>query len=53
MCHSIRVSNFIMLQRVLSRFFVEIFLSHSKEKIRRQPLCAVFQKISGSEKVYG
>ena len=35
------------------RFSVENFLSHSAENIRRQPLCAVFQKISGGEKVYG
>ena len=80
-----------MLHRVMSRFSVESFLSHSAEKIRRgtlycvtnagietfyasegyvtifcrffcltvpknfveEPFCAVFQKISGSEKVNG
>ena len=29
------------------------FLSHSAEKFRGEPFCAVFQKISGSQKVYG
>ena len=59
-----------MLQRLMSRFSLENFLSHSNEKtvtekfvgntsalcfrkFRREPLCAVFQKISGCEKVYG
>ena len=42
-----------MLQRVMSRFSVESFMSHSNEKIGGEALCAVFQKISGSEEVYG
>ena len=37
----------------MSRFFVEIFMSHSAENFIGEPFCAVFQKISGSEKVYG
>ena len=37
----IRVSKSFMLQRVMSRFSVEIFLSHSAEKIRRGTLLAV------------
>ena len=32
---------------------VESFLSHSAEKMVREPFCAVFQKVSGSENVYG
>ena len=35
MCHYFRVSNKLVLQRVMSRFFVEFFLSHSAEKFRR------------------
>ncbi len=31
----------------------EKFLSHSAEYSIAQPFCAVFQKLSGSEKVYG
>ena len=34
----------------VSRFSSENFLSHSIEKIRREPSCAVFQKISDCEK---
>ena len=30
-----------------------IFLSRSTENLAGEPSCAVFQKISGSEKVYG
>ena len=38
----IRVSKSFMLQRVMSRFSVEIFLSHSAEKIRSGSLlCSV------------
>ena len=29
------------------------FLSHSAENFVEEPFCAVFQKTSGSEKVYG
>ena len=39
-----------MLQRPMSRFSLEKFLSHSAGKFRREPFCAVFQKTSGSEK---
>ena len=37
----------------VSRVSVEIFLSHSAELFAGEPFCAVSQKISGSEKVYG
>ena len=37
----------------MSRFSVKNFLSHSAENCVEDPFCAVFQKISGSEKVYG
>ena len=37
----------------ISRFSFEIFLSHNAETYRRGTFCAVFQKISVSEKVYG
>ena len=37
----------------ISRFSVENFLSHSAEKFCVVPFCAVFQKLSGSQKVYG
>ena len=37
----------------VSRFSFENFLSHSNGKILREHFCAVFQKISGSETVYG
>ena len=36
----------------VSRFSFENFLTHSAEKIRWEPFWAVFQKISGSQKVY-
>ena len=52
-CHSFRESKSFLLQRLLSRLIVEKLLSHSNEKIRREPLCAVFQKVSGSESFYG
>ena len=32
---------------------IENLLSNRTENLRREPFCAVFQKISGSEKVYG
>ena len=37
----------------VSRFSFEKFLSHSNGKVRREHFCAVFQKISDDEKVYG
>ena len=52
-CHYFRVSKKFTLQRVLSRFSIEIFLSHSTETLVEEPFSAVFQKIAGSEKVYG
>ena len=42
-----------MLQRVMSRLSVDIFLTHSTEIFVEEPFCAVLQKISGGEKVYG
>ncbi len=36
-----------------SRFSAEKFLSHSGEYFVGQPFCAVFQKISGGEELYG
>ena len=35
-----------------SQFFVENFLFHSAGKLVGEQICAVFQKTSGSEKVY-
>ena len=37
----------------ISRFSFEIFLPHNAKTYRRGTFCAVFQKISVSEKVYG
>ena len=37
----------------MSRFSFEKFLSHSAGKFRREPFCALIQKTSGSETVYG
>ena len=42
-----------MLQRVMSLFSVEIFCLTVPKKFVGEPFCAVFQKISGSEKLYG
>ena len=42
-----------MLQRVMSRFSVEIFCLTLTKSFVGEPFCAVFQKISGSQKVYG
>ena len=36
-----------------SRFSAQSFLSDSAEFFVGQPFCAVFQKFSGSEEVYG
>ena len=36
-----------------SRFSDEKFLSHGDEYFVGQPFCAVFQKFSGSENVFG
>ena len=40
-------------ERGVSRFSAEIFLYHSAEYFVGQPCFAVFQKLFGSEKVYG
>ena len=37
----------------VSKFSVEKVLSHSAETLVEEPFSAVFQKIAGSEKVYG
>ena len=42
-----------MLQRVISRFSAEIFCLRVPKNFVEEPFCAVFQKTSGSEKVYG
>ena len=42
-----------MLQRVMSRFSVEVFCLTVPKNLAEEPSCAVFQKISGSEKIYG
>ena len=46
------VSKKFMLKRVMSRFFVEFFCLAVPKNFAWEPFCAVFQKISGSEKVY-
>ena len=38
---------------VKSQFFVEIFFLTVPKYFVEEPFCAVFQKISGGEKVYG
>ena len=52
-CLFFRVSKKFMLQRVLSRFSIDFFLSHSTETLVEGPFSAVFQKIAGSEDVSG
>ena len=42
-----------MLKRVMSRFFIEFFCLAIPKNFAGQPFCAVFQKVSGSENVYG
>ena len=42
-----------MLQRVMSRFSVDFFCLTVPKNLVGEHFCAVFQKISGSEKVYG
>ena len=48
-----RVSKMFMLQRVMSRFSVEIFCFPVPKPFVEEPFCAVFQKLSDGEKVYG
>ena len=52
-CHNFRVSKNFMLKRVMSRYFVEFFCLTVPKTFVGKPFYAVFQKISGSEKVYG
>ena len=42
-----------MLQKVMSRFSVEVFCLKVPKNLAGEPFCAVFQKFSVSEKVYG
>ena len=42
-----------MLKRVMSRFFKEFFFLAVPKNFAGEPFCAVFQKVSGSENVYG
>ena len=51
--HYFRVSNKFMVQRVMSRFSVEMFCLTVPKNFVEEPFCAVFQKTSGTEKVYG
>ena len=52
-CHNFRVSKYFMLRRVMSRFFVEFFCLTVTQNFVEEPFCAVFQKFTGSQKVYG
>ena len=52
-CQYFCVSKKYMLQRVMSRFCVELFCLRVRKNFVREPFCAVFQKIFGSQKVYG
>ena len=47
-----RVSKNFMLERVMSRFSVELFCLAVPKNFIGQPFCSMFQKISGSEKVH-
>ena len=49
MFHYFRVPKNFLLQRVMSRFSVEIFCLTVPKDFVEEPFCAVFQKISGSE----
>ena len=42
-----------MLQRVMSQFSVEVLCRTMPKNLAEEPSCAVFQKISGGEKIYG
>ena len=52
-CHYFRVSKNFMLQRVMSQFSVELFYLTAPKNAVGESFCAVFQKISGSQKNYG
>ena len=43
----------ILCFRGLYHSFSSKFLSHSTENLCREPICGVFWKISGSQKIYG
>ena len=53
MFQQFRVSKKFMLQRVMSGFSVGFFCLTVPKNLIGEPLCAVFQKIYGSEKAYG
>ena len=42
-----------LLKRVMTRFFVVLFYLAEPKNFAGKPFCAVCQKNSGSEKVYG
>ena len=46
-CHYFQVSKIFLLNRRMSRFSVEIVLSHSVETFRREDFRAVVQRTSG------
>ena len=48
-----RVSKNFMPTGGIIRFSIKNLLSHRTENLRGEPFCAVFQKNSGNEKVYG
>ena len=52
-CQYFEVSKNFMLQRVMSRFSVEIFCLRLPKNFVRELFYAVFQKNSGSQKVCG
>ena len=51
--HKFPVSKKLMLQRVKSLFFLEIFCLALPKNFVGEPFCVVFQRSSGSEKVCG
>ena len=51
--HYFRVPRNFLLQRVMSRFSVAIFCLTVPKDFVEEPFCALFQKVSGTEKVYG
>ena len=53
MCHQFRVAKNFMLQRVKSRFYRRKFFFTVSKISSEKPLCVVFQKNSGIQKVYG
>ena len=51
--HYFRESKRFMLERVISRFSVDFFCLTVPKILVDEPFCAVFQKTSGSEEIYG